>query len=101
MDPKCHGQKDYFLWRACAQLITTQNWRVSYFHLLWKLLQSDLIELRRNIITLNLMEAVGEAHVFAEKTNLPSSSMEELITESFGMVAGGYSQRLVFLFFPG
>ena len=39
------------------------------------------------------MEAVGEAHVFAEKTGLGDAAMQELISESFGAVAGGYSQR--------
>jgi 3-hydroxyisobutyrate dehydrogenase-like beta-hydroxyacid dehydrogenase len=49
----------------------------------------------RNIITLNLMEAVGEAQVFAEHTGLGTTAIEELITESFGGVAGGYSKRYV------
>lgn len=39
------------------------------------------------------MEAVGEAQVFAEQTGLGTGAMEELITESFGPVAGGYSNR--------
>jgi hypothetical protein len=46
-----------------------------------------------NIITVNLMEAVGEAQVFAEKTGLGTGAMEELIGEAFGPVAGGYSKR--------
>lgn len=46
-----------------------------------------------NIVTLNMMEAVGEAQVFAEQTGLGTGAMEELITESFGPVAGGYSNR--------
>lgn len=41
------------------------------------------------------MEAVGEAQVFAERTGLEIAAMEELITESFGTVAGGYSKRYV------
>jgi 3-hydroxyisobutyrate dehydrogenase-like beta-hydroxyacid dehydrogenase len=49
--------------------------------------------LNRNIITVNLMEAVGEAQVFAEKTGLGTGAMEELIGEAFGPVAGGYSKR--------
>ncbi|PLB44125.1 3-hydroxyisobutyrate dehydrogenase [Aspergillus steynii IBT 23096] len=53
-----------------------------------------LLKVGGNIITLNLMEAVGEAHVFAEKTGLGDAAMQELISESFGAVAGGYSQRL-------
>lgn len=47
----------------------------------------------RNIITVNMMEAVGESQVFAEKTGLGTGPMEELISEAFGAVAGGYSQR--------
>ncbi|KAL4965659.1 NAD(P)-dependent oxidoreductase [Aspergillus stella-maris] len=53
-----------------------------------------LLKIGGNIITLNLMEAVGEAQVFAEKTGLGTAAMEELIGESFGGVAGGYSKRL-------
>ncbi|KAL4947999.1 hypothetical protein BDW69DRAFT_199213 [Aspergillus filifer] len=37
--------------------------------------------------------AVGEAQVFAEKTGLGTAAMEELIGESFGGVAEGYSKR--------
>jgi hypothetical protein len=40
-----------------------------------------------------MMEAVGEAQVFAEKTGLGTGPMEELIGEAFGPVAGGYSKR--------
>lgn len=43
-----------------------------------------------------MMEAVGEAQVFAEKTGLGTGPMEELIGEAFGPVAGGYSKRYVF-----
>lgn len=50
----------------------------------------------RNIVTVNMMEAVGEAQVFAEKTGLGTGPMEELIGEAFGAVAGGYSKRYVF-----
>ncbi|KAL4943231.1 hypothetical protein BDV06DRAFT_221473 [Aspergillus oleicola] len=53
-----------------------------------------LLKIGGNIITLNLMEAVGEAQVFAERTGLGTATMEELIGESFGGVAGGYSKRL-------
>jgi 3-hydroxyisobutyrate dehydrogenase-like beta-hydroxyacid dehydrogenase len=51
--------------------------------------------LYRNIVTVNLMEAVGEAQVFAERTGLGTGPMEELIGEAFGAVAGGYSKRFV------
>lgn len=51
--------------------------------------------LARNIVTVNMMEAVGEAQVFAEKTGLGTEPMEELIGEAFGAVAGGYSKRYV------
>lgn len=47
----------------------------------------------RNIVTVSLMEAVGEAQVFAEKTGLGTGPMEELIGDAFGPVAGGYSKR--------
>lgn len=54
-----------------------------------------LTGLYRNIVTINMMEAVGEAQVFAEKTGLGTDAMEELIGEAFGAVAGGYSKRCV------
>ena len=54
-----------------------------------------LICTHRNIVTVNMMEAVGEAQVFAEKSGLGTGPMEELIGEAFGPVAGGYSKRLV------
>lgn len=40
------------------------------------------------------MEAVSEAQVFAEQTGIGCTAMEELITEGFGPVAGGYSARM-------
>jgi len=43
-----------------------------------------------------MMEAVGEAQVFAERTGLGTGPMEELIGEAFGPVAGGYSKRYPF-----
>lgn len=52
-----------------------------------------LTGITRNIVTVNMMEAVGEAQVFAEKTGLGTGPMEELIGEAFGPVAGGYSKR--------
>ncbi|KAE8393865.1 6-phosphogluconate dehydrogenase [Aspergillus alliaceus] len=55
---------------------------------------ASLLKIGSNIITLSLMEAVGEAQVFAEKTRLSTAAMGELITESFGAIAGGYSKRL-------
>ncbi|KAJ5082423.1 Dehydrogenase multihelical [Penicillium argentinense] len=56
--------------------------------------KSSLLKIAGNIVTVNLMEAVGEAQVFAEKTGLGTGPMEELIGEAFGPVAGGYSKRL-------
>ncbi|KAL3467992.1 hypothetical protein BJX64DRAFT_273561 [Aspergillus heterothallicus] len=56
--------------------------------------KSTLLKIAGNIITVNLMEAVGEAQVFAEQTGLGTGAMEELIGEAFGPVAGGYSKRL-------
>ncbi|KZF23868.1 3-hydroxyisobutyrate dehydrogenase [Xylona heveae TC161] len=55
---------------------------------------SSLLKIGGNIITICLMEAVGEAQVFAEQTGLGTEAMENLIGESFGAVAGGYSKRL-------
>ncbi|GFG12132.1 NAD(P)-dependent oxidoreductase [Aspergillus udagawae] len=56
--------------------------------------KSSLLKIAGNIVTVNLMEAVGEAQVFAERTGLGTGPMEELIGEAFGAVAGGYSKRL-------
>ncbi|KAL5333265.1 hypothetical protein BJX70DRAFT_72462 [Aspergillus crustosus] len=56
--------------------------------------KSSLLKIAGNIITVNLMEAVGEAQVFAEQTGLGTGAMEELISDAFGPVAGGYSKRL-------
>ncbi|KAL4786372.1 NAD binding domain of 6-phosphogluconate dehydrogenase-domain-containing protein [Aspergillus varians] len=56
--------------------------------------KSSLLKIAGNIITVNLMEAVGEAQVFAERTGLGTDAMEELIGDAFGPVAGGYSKRL-------
>ncbi|KAJ5950509.1 uncharacterized protein N7479_008922 [Penicillium vulpinum] len=56
--------------------------------------RSSLLKIAGNIVTVNMMEAVGEAQVFAEKTGLGTAAMEELIGEAFGPVAGGYSKRL-------
>ncbi|PWY81180.1 6-phosphogluconate dehydrogenase family protein [Aspergillus eucalypticola CBS 122712] len=57
-------------------------------------MKSSLLKIAGNIVTVNLMEAVGEAQVFAEKTGLGTGPMEDLIGEAFGGVAGGYSKRL-------
>ncbi|EKV06154.1 6-phosphogluconate dehydrogenase family protein [Penicillium digitatum] len=56
--------------------------------------KSSLLKIAGNIITVNIMEAVGEAQVFAEKTGLGTGPMEELIGEALGSFAGGYSKRL-------
>ncbi|KAL4879392.1 NAD binding domain of 6-phosphogluconate dehydrogenase-domain-containing protein [Aspergillus karnatakaensis] len=56
--------------------------------------KSSLLKIAGNIVTINLMEAVGEAQVFAEQTGLGTGAMEELIGDAFGPVAGGYSKRL-------
>jgi 3-hydroxyisobutyrate dehydrogenase-like beta-hydroxyacid dehydrogenase len=55
--------------------------------------KSSLLKIAGNIVTVSLMETVGEAQVFAEKTGLGTDAMEELITEAFGPIAGGYSKR--------
>lgn len=57
--------------------------------------KSSLLKIAGNIITVNIMEAVGEAQVFAEKTGLGTGPMEELIGEALGSFAGGYSKRYV------
>lgn len=59
--------------------------------------KESLLMMYRNIVTLNMMEAVGEAQVFAERTGLGTGPMEEVIGEAFGPVAGGYSKRCAFI----
>ncbi|KAJ5901929.1 hypothetical protein N7495_002457 [Penicillium taxi] len=56
--------------------------------------KSSLLKIAGNIVTVTMLEGVGEAQVFAEKTGLGTGPMEELIGEAFGAVAGGYSKRL-------
>ncbi|KAI4851469.1 3-hydroxyisobutyrate dehydrogenase [Aureobasidium sp. EXF-8845] len=55
---------------------------------------ASMLKIAGNIITVNLMEAVSEAQVFAEQTGIGCGPMEELISEGFGPVAGGYSGRM-------
>lgn len=55
--------------------------------------KSSMLKIAGNIVTVSLMETVGEAQVFAEKTGLGTDAMEDLITEAFGPIAGGYSKR--------
>lgn len=43
---------------------------------------TDSVSLR-NIVTVNMMEAIGEAQVFARKTGLGTAPMEELIGEAW------------------
>lgn len=62
--------------------------------------KASLLKIAGNIVTVNLMEAVGESQVFAERTGLGTGPMEELIGEAFGPVAGGYSKRYLYDFFP-
>lgn len=86
------------MWRGCDEIFFAEDCWVSYCNdegfgcciLVW------LTQVSSNIVTVNMMEAVGEAQVFAEKTGLGTGPMEELIGEAFGAVAGGYSKRYVF-----
>lgn len=55
--------------------------------------KSSMLKIAGNIVTVSLMETVGEAQVFAERTGLGTGPMEELINEAFGPIAGGYSKR--------
>jgi 3-hydroxyisobutyrate dehydrogenase-like beta-hydroxyacid dehydrogenase len=62
--------------------------------------KSSLLKIAGNIVTVSLMETVGEAQVFAERTGLGTGPMEELINEAFGPIAGGYSKRYVVFYHP-
>lgn len=86
------------MWRGCDEIFFAEDCWVSHCNDegigccigMW------LTQVSSNIVTVNMMEAVGEAQVFAEKTGLGTGPMEELIGEAFGAVAGGYSKRYVF-----
>ncbi|KAL2003131.1 hypothetical protein VTN02DRAFT_4913 [Thermoascus thermophilus] len=56
--------------------------------------KSSLLKIAGNIVTVSMMEIVGESQVFAERTGLGTGLMQELITEAFGPVPGSYSKRL-------
>lgn len=53
-----------------------------------------LLKTTSNFITAGLMYLISEAHVLAEKANLPASVLEELIQENFGAMAYSDSQRM-------
>ncbi|KAL4752275.1 hypothetical protein BDW72DRAFT_192221 [Aspergillus terricola var. indicus] len=48
----------------------------------------------RNILVISFMEVLSEAHVFAEKTSLGTSQLEEFIGSMFGPVVQSYSVRI-------
>jgi hypothetical protein len=88
------------VWGGCYEVLIVENCRVCFTSVDITYAEECGVSLtypRRNIVTVNMMEAVGEAQVFAEKTGLGTGPMEELIGEAFGPVAGGYSKRYVFL----
>lgn len=56
--------------------------------------QALLLKTTSNILMAGLMQLVAEAHVFAEKTGLSSSVLEDLLEENFGTVIHSDSKRM-------
>ncbi|KAF7559169.1 hypothetical protein G7046_g4977 [Stylonectria norvegica] len=56
--------------------------------------QSSMLKTAGNFMTAGMMELVAEAHVFAEKTDLGTQSMEALIEQQYGPLALSMSKRL-------
>ncbi|KAJ5027406.1 hypothetical protein PSV08DRAFT_223267 [Bipolaris maydis] len=56
--------------------------------------QAMLLKTTSNFITAGLMTLLSEAHVLAESSGLPASTLESLIEENFGAYALGVSRRL-------
>lgn len=56
--------------------------------------RSSLLKIAGNICVVSFMEAISEAHVFAEKTGLGSDILEKMIGDMFGPVLESYSKRL-------
>ncbi|KAL2814028.1 6-phosphogluconate dehydrogenase family protein [Aspergillus granulosus] len=56
--------------------------------------KSSLLKICGNILVISFMEVLSEAHVFAEKTSLGSSQLEEFVGNMFGPVLESYSARI-------
>ncbi|KAL2838465.1 6-phosphogluconate dehydrogenase family protein [Aspergillus pseudoustus] len=56
--------------------------------------KSSLLKICGNILVISFMEILSEAHVFAEKTALGSSQLEEFVANMFGPVLESYSSRI-------
>lgn len=55
--------------------------------------KAALLKVTGNILTIGFMEIIGEAQVLAEKSGLGVDTLDQLIGDAFGPVAGGYSKR--------
>ncbi|TEA21728.1 Glyoxylate/succinic semialdehyde reductase 1 [Colletotrichum sidae] len=56
--------------------------------------KSSLLKITGNIVVISFMEVLSEAHVFAEKTGLGSSVLENMLSDMFGPVLETYSKRI-------
>lgn len=56
--------------------------------------QALLLKTTSNMLTAGLTYVISEAHVLAEKTNLPAAVLESLIEQNLGAYAHGVSKRL-------
>ncbi|KAK7700083.1 hypothetical protein SLS57_012207 [Botryosphaeria dothidea] len=55
--------------------------------------KSSLLKISGNILVISFMEVIAEAQVFAEKTGIGCTQMEEFIGNMFGPVLESYSHR--------
>ena len=58
-------------------------------------IQATLLKTTGNFITAALAEIISEAHVFAEKSNLPPTILDDLIAQNYGEYAHSISLKLI------
>ncbi|KAL4900898.1 hypothetical protein BDW74DRAFT_187981 [Aspergillus multicolor] len=56
--------------------------------------RSSLLKICGNILVISFMEILSETHVFAEKTGLGTTLLQEFISNMFGPVLESYSERI-------
>ena len=56
--------------------------------------KSSLLKIAGNVVVVSFMEVICEAHVFAEKTGLGSSILENMLSDMFGPIIESYSKRV-------
>ncbi|RDW89821.1 NAD(P)-dependent oxidoreductase [Aspergillus mulundensis] len=56
--------------------------------------KSSLLKICGNILVISFMEVLSESHVFAEKTGLGTTLLQDFIANMFGPVLESYSERI-------